>query len=842
MHKEMAELCIGALLHDIGKIPERAMCHLSPQSERMKDYICPKDKVSQRFGYLHTAHTNEFFESLKNWLPRELDAAKIANIACYHHKPDVGNWLQFIVQEADHLSAGQDRPQDDNQPGRRDYGVSIFSSLQNAAASATSDESFYILPLAPLSLNAQIYPRQQQETVQNALEDYKHLWQMAFEHFSRLQPTVPELFLEQLIWVFGLYGGCVPSHRTQHFQISLLDHSLTTAAFAAALYQYHQQTKTLNEQSIKDQDSRKFRIISGDLSGIQSYLYHTTLENPSGVSKRLRSKSFYLGLLTRLAANLLMERLGLPSLNRIIDAGGNFTLLVHNTQESLACIKKTEQEIQQWFQTAFQGKLNLNLCYDMELSGKDFSTTQFHKIQQKLSWKMDCTKKQPLRSILISNGKWKQDAFLLPFDPSQIPSEMPDAKQETAEEQFFNELGTQLTSGNFLKIGKTPFEGAFSPSISNLCLVNPLGQYYFAIADSPSGSGAIQSCVEFVPGTQRRELQQIRCGLFLANYVPRQTEADRPVYQTPEVSNWLQSQLKEEQEDLFIPGQRKSFAHLCADGFAFDRSGKPKGLPLLAVLKADVDRMGMLFSKGLESAKASLSYYISLSRQLDLFFRGILPNMFLNPPEGHPDFRNIYTVYAGGDDLLLVGPWRTLFAFSVYMQRQFRAYVCHHPTITLSAGLTVCHNRFPLSQAASQADAALEKAKKTRNSVCVFDTVLDWPDLEKALDDAGFLDRIMAEGGADGIEVKKSFIYRLIRYCQMAQETGELKNLLWRSHLKYDMARNVKINGSNESKPPGWRRLEQITALTSQSKDISRLKVAVTYCLYLNRGGKNESI
>jgi len=72
MHKEMAELCIGAFLHDIGKISERAKMPLSPQSEKMKEFICPKDKVSKRFGYLHTAHTNEFFESLQNWLPQEV--------------------------------------------------------------------------------------------------------------------------------------------------------------------------------------------------------------------------------------------------------------------------------------------------------------------------------------------------------------------------------------------------------------------------------------------------------------------------------------------------------------------------------------------------------------------------------------------------------------------------------------------------------------------------------------------------------------------------------------------------------------------------------------------------
>jgi len=798
----------------------------------MKEFICPKDKVSKRFGYLHTAHTNEFFESLQNWLPQELESGKIANIACYHHTPDADNWLQLIVQEADRLSAGQDRSEDDNQPGKRDYGVSIFSSIQNPEMPPVLDESVYLMPLVPLSLNAQIYPRRQEEALLNAQKDYNQLWQMASEQFSQLQPTSPELFLEQLLWVFSLYGSCVPSHRMRHFQISLLDHSLTTAAFAAALYQYHHQTDTRNEQFIKDRRTKKFRLVSGDLSGIQSYLYHTTLENPSGVSKRLRAKSFYLGLLTRLAANLLMERLGLPFLNRLIDAGGNFTLLIHNTPESFDRIQQTEQEIQQWFQRVFQGKLHLNLCYNMELAGEDFSTTRFHEIQQKLSWQMDRSKKQPLQSILKADDRWKPDAFILPFEQDQVPSA---AGQEIPEDMFFNELGARLTAGNFLTVSPMPLPGAFSPTVSSLPLARPLGYYYFAISNNPSGGNLIQSCVEFVPGTKRKDLQQIRCGLFLANYVPRQTEEDRAVYEHPQIRQWLQTQIDD--GEPYTPAAPKSFAHLCADAFILDRQGKPKGLPLLAVLKADVDRMGMLFSKGLPQAKASLSYYLSLSRQLDLFFRGILPNLFLEPPPEHPDFRNIYTVYAGGDDLLLVGPWRTMFAFAVYMQGQFRAYVCQHPTLTLSAGLTVCHSRFPLSQAASQAHSALSKAKETRNQVCVFDTVLSWPDFEQALDDAVFLDRIMAEGGADGIEVRKSFIYRLIRYCQMEEEarSGKLKSMLWRSHLRYDIARNVKIHDSNKGKPSGMERLERMTALTKDAGEMARLKVAAMCCLYMNR-------
>jgi len=827
MHKEMAELCIGGILHDIGKISERAKGKLSPQSEAMKEYICPKDLATKRFGYLHTAYTSDFFETLKDWMPKELDPGKIANIASYHHSPS--DCIHLIVQQADWLSAGQDRQADEEQTGKRDYCTSIFASLKNKSDSANA-----ILPLMPLALNPSIFPNSGTNN-KDSIQDYQHLWQSAMDHFEQLQPTEPALFLEQLIWIYSLYAWCVPSHRSRHFEISLLDHSLTTAAFASALYQYHLQTQSLNEQGIKDRAIQKFRLVSGDLSGIQSYLYHTTLENPSGISKRLRSKSFYLSLLTRLAGNLILERLGLPCVNRIIDAGGNFTLLVPNTDISLNILKETEALIQSWFYTTFQGKLNLNLDYNMELSGNDFSETRFHVIQEQLSWNMDKAKKQPLRSVLTKSGQWQQDAFIQSFTCSQIPSDQAEADRETPEDLFFNDLGSRLIANNFLLVSSQPFEG----QSNSTPLANPFGQYYIKIAKGLSElNKTTLSCIEFVPGMQGKSLQTIRCGSFLANYVPHQTEQDKPFYESSHVRQYLSGQLKGEKEEPFSVGRQKSFAHLCADSMILDREQNLKGQPLLAVLKADVDRLGMLFSKGMKEAKASLSYYISLSRQLDLFFRGILPNMFLIPPTDNPEFRNIYTVYTGGDDLLLVGPWRTILKFADYMNTQFRDYVCNHPEITLSAGISVCHSRFPLSQAAEQADKALHKAKQDRNRICLFDTVLEWPDFKQALEDAPFLDEIMSDGGAEGIAVKKGFIYRLIRYCQMAQESHKFKNLLWRSHLKYDMARNVKNLSPGTVKPPGLQRLEQMTALTKDSKDMLRLKVAVTYCLYSNRGGK----
>ncbi len=855
MQKELIELCIGAILHDIGKIGERARIGLSPQSEGIKSYICPTGKDGS-YGYLHAACTNEFMEKITNKLPRELDPSKIANIASYHHKPNHNEPLQFIVQTADRLSAGQDRAdeqKDDSavprDAGIRDFANSIFAGIVPIVKKDWKKSESVHLPLIPLELNEKVFPC---SASANPVEGHNLLWNSILKHFEQLEPTNPALFINQLIWVFGLYSWSVRSHRSQFAEISLLDHSLTTAALACALYQYHIQKGTLNEKDIQDDKPEKFRIVQGDLSGIQSYLYDAALDNPSGLSKRLRAKSFYLSLITRLAGSLLLQKVGLPEVNRIIDAGGNFTLLVHNTPDCLNSLKEAQKQIDDWFRRAFAGKLHLNLCYETELSSNDFKKERFCEIQKKLAWQMDHAKKQPQKAVLTNNGSWNPDAFLPQIDPSLLPkntAEEGENAEELPENKFFEELGRKLTSGNFLIVSRAALPDAFSEELARLPLAHPFGAFYFAVKAAPAASADIVGCFELVPGKESKPLSQTRCGLLLANYIPRQTEQDRPLYEFPEIADWLRQQFTEENESLYRSGEPKTFAQLCADSFRICKTGEKievKGEPLLAVLKADVDRLGMLFSKTLENAKAPLSWYISLSRQLNLFFCGILPGWFLNPPKENPDFRNIYTVYAGGDDLLLVGPWTTMLQFACFLHQQFKKYVCGHPEISISAGIALCHSRFPLSQAAKQAKEALDKAKENRDRICVFNTVLTWEAFEQAIGrDAGFFDQMITEEGAEGIKAAKGFVYRLIQYAKTAEECADagktpvnLRKLLWRSHLRYDIARNVKLLDKNNSQPQGLQRLEELTALTADDagKDkIRRLKVAATYCLYLNR-------
>jgi CRISPR-associated protein Cas10/Csm1 subtype III-A len=270
-------------------------------------------------------------------------------------------------------------------------------------------------------------------------------------HIMKLAPSdkLPlDVYCEHINWVFSQYAWCVPSSLMHSPDVSLLDHSLTTAAFAAALYKFHSANNSLEPAAIKDRDIKKFRLVSGDVSGIQDYLFAEATLKPRGASKRLRAKSFYIGLITQAASLMLLEDLGLPCFNRIMDAGGRFTLLIDNTSETLDKLKLLQREIDQWMYGTFHGKLRLNLAYRLECCGNDFmENKRFVSLIRKLGFETEEAKKTSMSSIFKDADGWNSSAMILKPQSDTKPEEH--IKHETA---FLEELGRELPKSSYLVI------------------------------------------------------------------------------------------------------------------------------------------------------------------------------------------------------------------------------------------------------------------------------------------------------------------------------------------------------------------------------------------------------
>lgn len=162
------------------------------------------------------------------------------------------------------------------------------------------------------------------------------------------------------------------------------------------------------------------------------------------------------------------------------------------------------------------------------------------------------------------------------------------------------------------------------------------------------------------------------------------------------------------------------------------------GSRLIGVLRMDVDNLGELFTRKIPKEAMTPVRTSALSRLLTRFFtdfinalcegEGLPPDQkepfWLLPerrPSGPSKKRWVTVVYSGGDDLFIVGAWSDVIELAFDIHTAFRRYVCDHPEITLSGGMIVQHEDFPLYQMASLAKDAEDKAKENEQPLKAFE-------------------------------------------------------------------------------------------------------------------------
>jgi CRISPR-associated protein Csm1 len=168
------------------------------------------------------------------------------------------------------------------------------------------------------------------------------------------------------------------------------------------------------------------------------------------------------------------------------------------------------------------------------------------------------------------------------------------------------------------------------------------------------------------------------------------------------------------------------------------------GTEKLGVLKMDVDDLGEIFGRGLPAGRRTIAGVGALSRSLKWFFEGYVSELL-----GRGTFRAItaegstevefgtqlYPIFSGGDDFLVVGGWDAVFEFARRVRDEFAAFVDHHPGITLSAALLVVDPKESVVRFAARAEERMERAKLAgpeKDRVSVFDSVLRWRDFAEA--------------------------------------------------------------------------------------------------------------
>jgi CRISPR-associated protein Csm1 len=209
------------------------------------------------------------------------------------------------------------------------------------------------------------------------------------------------------------------------------------------------------------------------------------------------------------------------------------------------------------------------------------------------------------------------------------------------------------------------------------------------------------------------------------------------------------------------------------------------GIAKLGVLRADIDNLGQTFVSGFESAEnkdkyVTISRTATFSRKLSIFFKYHINEILTNGKyctitnkEGE---RNIAIVYSGGDDVFVVGAWDDVIEFAIDLNDALNAYA--QETLTISAGIGIYPQKYPISVMAEQTGELEELSKQypNKNAVTLFeegntyhwDTFVNDVLEDKYVTIRDFFESI--ENKNSNTARGKAFLYRLLELMRNREE------------------------------------------------------------------------
>jgi CRISPR-associated protein Csm1 len=949
-------IAFAAYLHDLGKFAQRAQIAEadalvdsegnSRKELHMQEY-CPN--YAGRYTHVHAAYTAIALDAIEQHLPDikrqncypfngwqspagEDECDSLINAAARHHKPET--FLQWIIATADRLASGFERSEFE-QYNKAEEGTERQANhlrarmevlLEKVTLSETQKTSSIMrYPLKALS-PAAIMPSEQRsiepQSDKAAVEEYADLWNEFISCLSgESNFAIPKahrsdfaLWFDHFDSLWLTFTHCIPSATAAKVDgrflpipadVSLYDHSRTTAALATALWRWHEANQCTDRDAAKaladgkDSQKQKFLLIQGDMAGIQDFIFTQGGSTSKFAAKLLRGRSAMVSMLTDIAGVKILEDLQLPTTSQILNAAGKFLIVAPNTPEVVNQLEQSKRDVDAWFMQHSYGRASLSLAW-LPTAADDFrhgnkQNSPFHNLMERLFSLLEVQKKQRLAlctdvapSVLSDYLKsFKSDLGACQLDgyaPAQLEyhgvrlsqlardqitiGDALTTKQMRHGRGFQGErllvtrkplntrqaqqlLKTDFFGFSLTFVGDTFEDGQFANLIGEGQLVRAWDLSLPVSADTPVFNGYARRFINgFVPlrnEQARYEPQKYRGSLNFEEWTSGTIKPfDVLAHEDRHVKNVYEQDI-----------EKREYT----------------GISALHTLKGDIDNLGMIFQAGME--RPTFASMATLSRQVNNFFSIYLPYLCSE------QFPNTYTVFSGGDDFFLIGPWHSQIELAIEMRKAFERYVGHNPAVTFSSGLFASKPGSPISNLGRGAETALEQAKAferttsestakqalartsqsksalrtqlsqqkpsqgfnhvEKNAVCCFNQVVSWDDFTELTHEAKFLGALR-QGECDGIRLPKGistgFIYGLLELANMAaQEQTKPQAALWRSYLTYRvqrLAERITFSGRDLDEN---REQQKIFAETLRSKlatNIARYKDNYHIALYIH--------
>lgn len=678
-------LNLAALLHDLGKFRQRATERFKPHQEHSFEF------VSEDFAGYFAKCKNEFRNAILN------------------HHGDGENLLEKQVILADRLSASE---REDEERESEDFVASPLTSIMSRLKCATKEHRYH---LTELNFERDAIIPNPNKSVEVNQEAYKYLWNDFKKEFSKAtkDKEYKSAYYQTIVALLHKYTSRMPSATPwkkdgQNIvpDISLYDHLRTTAAIAACIGHELQDETEVDKilANVDKSDHNIAALIKGDISGIQNFLYHVLSD---GAANQLRGRSFYLQLLTEAIAQSVLQEFDLPITNMILASGGHFYILAPYSKAKKK-LEDLRRKISEKLWELHRGDLACMLA-GISIKACDFKPKKFLNKWDVVAKKVNERKQQKWAEL---GAPQMFENLFEPHDDRTI-DEQEDDEEKRRDPWQFEQLGKQLRDAKYL----ITYQLSQAPQTPTEL------KWYNAIKTFGIGVHICQNVEEWGEKPEQAEhavVYRLRNTSFLNDMDTFQNEADFVNYDfkffRPEIAHWKDPNDIEKIADYDYLAEAS------------------KGVKWLGALRMDVDNLGSVFKEQLE--QATISRVATLSEAICHFFEGYVPHLCKKYNEKHRKEHKseiLELIYAGGDDLFLVGGWSALPDIAEQIRTEFRQFVTGDH-VTLSGGIAIEHKKFPLYQFAERSGEAETAAKgidNKKNAITFLQQPMKWEDFAK---------------------------------------------------------------------------------------------------------------
>lgn len=614
---------------------------------------------------------------------------------------------------------------------------------------------------------------------------------------------------------------------------SLADCIKFSTCLCACIYKYLDQNHRIDTiQDICNSPDKffhenSFLLFAYDISGIQKFIYTVS---GKGALKSLRSRSFYLDMLLEHVLNSTLKELGLPISSIIYSGGGRAYLLLPNTEQTLNLLDSAMQNVNHWLLTSFD--ISLYMAYGCtECSANDLfntsnapSTSAYNEVFKKLSSKL---------------------------------SENKVTRYKPAEVKFLNSH-TDTQHGRECRICSRSDWELDSDNVCTFCR-DFISASNFLLDDKRLLVVTNKKLEQALPCLKMPSIYNVTDYLYFLNLDQISKLSPQSIIQIYHIGNKGPGKdFKAQTYAYQIDGEIATFEQL---------ANASKGIKKIAVLRADVDNLGLAFMKGFDFPDAprfnSLMLTAALSRQLSLFFKRYIGEILTGSLNGIDSFslyqgqgdqkKKAVVVYSGGDDMFIVGAWNDVIATAVDLKNCFEKYTAG--SLTFSAGVGLFDEKYPLYAMAEETEKLEDFAKsmdEQKNAIALFGTEIvrdnddhhcttavhcyKWNDfIEKvAGEKLHLLQNYFSQSNQLQSANGNAFLYRLYSYISETQKKPTDKINI--AHFAYLLARLAPLDHNPQIQDLYSQFSAKMYAWILNATDRQQLLTAIMVFVYLQRG------